>query len=68
MTEPEGEKLTAEEIVANAESGVDAVFDAYTVPGPGLKLHYRAKRKLWAEWPTLAIAIERLVDEKRQGM
>ncbi len=66
MTAPqEPEKQYAEDIVADAESGIAAVVEAWTNPGPGKKLHYKAKRKLYQEWPTLALAVERLVDENR---
>lgn len=63
MTEPANP--TAEEIVANAESGVQAIIDAWQNPGPGRVIQYRAKRALWNTWPTMALAIERLIDENR---
>lgn len=54
----------AEDVVANAKSGVEAVVSAWVDPGPGLAIHYKAKRNLYENWPTLALAVERLVSEQ----
>ncbi len=55
--------MMAHDIVANAANGVEAVKSAWKNPGPGRAAHYKAKRELFMNWPTLALAIERLVDE-----
>ena len=40
---------------------VEAVRKAWTDAGPVPKVHEAAQRRLRAEWPTLAAAIEKLV-------
>ncbi len=71
MTEPifddagnEVEPRDAADVVSSSPNGLDAVLRAYIFPGPGTKLHARATRKLHDEWPTLAIALDRLVAEE----
>lgn len=71
MTEPilddagnPAEPKQAEDVVAEAADGLSAVLSAYLVTGPSRKLHGRAKRKLHNEWPTLALALDRLVEEE----
>ena len=59
----ENEPQLAEDVVASAASGAEAIKNAWMNPGPGLALHYKAKRTLWRDWPTLALAIERFLDE-----
>lgn len=58
------EPREAEEVVAESDDGVTAVIRAFIDPGPGRKLHAKAVRKLHDEWPTLALALERLVGEE----
>lgn len=54
----------ATEVVADSPDGLVAVLRAYCDPGPGQKLHTAAKQKLHDEWPTLALALDRLVGEE----
>jgi hypothetical protein len=57
------EDKKAEDVVAAANDGTQAVLDAWHVSGPGKEMQYRAKRELFKTWPTLALAIERLADD-----
>lgn len=55
--------MFAQDVVAAAASGADAIKQAWQNPGPGRAAHYKAKRDLFQNWPTLALAIERLIGE-----
>lgn len=58
------ETRTPEEIVASASSGEEAVFNAWTVPGRSTEVHEKAKDELLENWPVLALAVERIVEEQ----
>ena len=45
-----------------SDSEVYAVILAWLKPGPRPDIHAEAKRRLHKEWPTLAEAVQRLVD------
>jgi hypothetical protein len=64
VTEPV-EETFAEDVVADAATGVEALISAWLVPGSSRKLHYRAKRQLVQNWPVLFLAIERVIEESR---
>jgi hypothetical protein len=54
----------ADEIVDEAPDGLTAVLRALVVSGPSHKLHRKAKADLHVAWPTLALALDRLLDEE----
>lgn len=58
-----GAPMFAQDVVAQAANGIEAVKNAWMNPGQDLSRHYKAKRDLFQNWPTLALAIERLIDE-----
>lgn len=44
---------------------IQAVIDAWTVPGPQPEYHYAAQRRLRIEWPALAQALDKMVEAIR---
>lgn len=47
-------------------SAVDNIVRAWKVPGPRPDIHWREQERLRRKWPTLAKAIEELVQEKEE--
>lgn len=44
---------------------LQAVIDAWNIPGPMPEYHRAAQRRLHIEWPTLAQALEALAEANR---
>jgi hypothetical protein len=56
---------SAEEALEYTDAMVEAVCDAWTVPGPHVVYHREMQEKLEREWPVLANAIKNLVKGTR---